>query len=70
MILERIKRVIKKVIIGGIITPDVSGVTQIIVAVPMTALYFIGIGWAYAIKRRRERRERDELGGMAPPPAG
>jgi sec-independent protein translocase protein TatC len=46
------------VIIGGIITPDVSGVTQIIVAVPMTGLYAIGIIWAVKIEKKEAERER------------
>ncbi|UCC93607.1 MAG: twin-arginine translocase subunit TatC, partial [Thermoplasmata archaeon] len=46
------------VIIGGIITPDVSGVTQIIVAVPMTILYVIGIYLCIRIERKAEERER------------
>jgi sec-independent protein translocase protein TatC len=44
--------VIAFVIIGGIITPDVSGLTQIFVAIPMTLLYFFGILWARRIERR------------------
>ncbi len=45
------------VIIGGIITPDVSGVTQIIVAVPMTLLYVVGILIAVRIERKEAERE-------------
>jgi sec-independent protein translocase protein TatC len=45
------------VIIGGIITPDVSGVTQIIVAVPMTLLYVAGIFVCARIERKDRERE-------------
>jgi len=45
------------VIIGGIITPDVSGVTQIIVAVPMTLLYVVGIYICVRIERKETERE-------------
>jgi len=45
------------VIIGGIITPDVSGVTQIIVAVPMSLLYVLGIYVCYRIERKDEERQ-------------
>ncbi len=45
------------VIIGGIITPDVSGVTQIIVAVPMSLLYVLGIYVCYRIERKDAERE-------------
>jgi sec-independent protein translocase protein TatC len=46
--------IIAFVIIGGFITPDVSGVTQILVAIPMTLLYFVGIFWALRIERKAE----------------
>jgi sec-independent protein translocase protein TatC len=49
------------VIIGGIITPDVSGVTQIIVAVPMTVLYIVGIYICVRIERKEAERERAGL---------
>ncbi len=45
------------VIIGGIITPDVSGLTQILVAIPMTLLYFFGIFWAKRIERKAAEAE-------------
>lgn len=45
------------VIIGGIITPDVSGVTQIIVAAPMSLLYVAGIYICYHIERKDAERE-------------
>ncbi len=45
------------VIIGGIITPDVSGLTQILVAIPMTVLFFIGIFWAKRIERKAAETE-------------
>jgi len=45
------------VIIGGIITPDVSGVTQLIVAIPMTGLYIVGIFVCIRIERKAEERE-------------
>jgi sec-independent protein translocase protein TatC len=44
--------IIAFVIIGGFITPDVSGVTQILVAIPMTLLYIVGIYWALRIERK------------------
>ena len=40
-------------VIGGIITPDVSGLTQMLVAVPMFGLYLIGVAVAYWIERGR-----------------
>lgn len=49
--------IIAFVIIGGIITPDVSGVTQIIVAVPMTLLYIVGIYVCVRIERKGAERE-------------
>jgi len=45
------------VIIGGIITPDVSGVTQIVVAVPMSLLYVAGVYVCHRIERRDAERE-------------
>ncbi len=43
-------------IIGGIITPDASGLTQLLVAFPMFGLYMGGVGVAYIIERRSERQ--------------
>jgi len=48
-------------IIGGIITPDVSGITQMIVAVPMFGLYMVGVGVAYYIERGRPREDVEDL---------
>jgi sec-independent protein translocase protein TatC len=48
--------VVAFLIIGGIITPDVSGVTQILVALPMTGLYLTGAAFAFWIERRDERK--------------
>jgi sec-independent protein translocase protein TatC len=42
-------------IVGGFITPDTSGVTQILVALPMTALYLTGCVFAFAAERRSAR---------------
>jgi sec-independent protein translocase protein TatC len=43
-------------IIGGIITPDASGLTQLLVAVPMFGLYMGGVAVALLV----ERKERDD----------
>jgi len=43
-------------IVGGIITPDTSGVTQLLVALPMMALYFGGAGLATISQRRRANK--------------
>ncbi len=51
--------VVAFLIIGGIITPDASGVTQIFVAVPMVGLYMLGVGMAYLSERRRDRDESE-----------
>lgn len=48
-------------IVGGIITPDVSGITQMIVAVPMFGLYLVGVGAAYYIERGRPREDVEDL---------
>jgi len=42
-------------IVGGIITPDASGLTQLLVAIPMFGLYMGGVGIAFLIERRSER---------------
>jgi sec-independent protein translocase protein TatC len=52
--------VVAFLVIGGIITPDASGVTQILVAIPMTGLYIGGVGLAYYIERGRRERESVE----------
>jgi sec-independent protein translocase protein TatC len=41
-------------VIGGIITPDASGLTQILVAIPMFLLYMGGVGVAFLIERRED----------------
>jgi sec-independent protein translocase protein TatC len=46
-------------VIGGLITPDVSGVTQIFVAIPMTCLYILGIGMAMYIEKKKREREKE-----------
>jgi len=43
--------VVGSLVFGALITPDGSGVTEIIVAVPMCALYAIGTGLSYAVAR-------------------
>ncbi len=48
--------VVAFLIIGGLITPDVSGVTQILVALPMTGLYLTGAAFAFWIERKAERK--------------
>ena len=53
--------VVAFLIVGGIITPDVSGVTQVFVALPMVGLYMAGVGIAYYIERGARRREQEEL---------
>jgi sec-independent protein translocase protein TatC len=45
-------------VIGGIITPDASGVTQILVAIPMFGLYMLGVGLSYIAETREERKEK------------
>jgi sec-independent protein translocase protein TatC len=42
-------------IVGGLITPDTSGVTQVLVALPMTALYLTGCVFAFAAEKRSAR---------------
>ena len=39
-------------VVGGLITPDTSGVTQLLVALPMTTLYFVGCALALVAERR------------------
>jgi len=53
-------------IVGGIITPDVSGITQMIVAVPMFGLYMVGVGVAYYIERDRPKEDVEDLPGPGP----
>lgn len=43
-------------IVGGLITPDTSGVTQILVALPMMGLYFSGCVLAELAQRRAAAR--------------
>jgi sec-independent protein translocase protein TatC len=43
-------------IVGGIITPDTSGVTQVLVALPMMGLYFAGCLLAEIAERRSAAR--------------
>jgi sec-independent protein translocase protein TatC len=43
-------------IVGGIITPDTSGVTQVLVALPMMALYLTGCVLAELAERRSAAR--------------
>jgi sec-independent protein translocase protein TatC len=57
--------IIAFVIIGGFITPDVSGVTQILVAIPMTLLYIVGIWWALRIERKAAQEESTGLDPQA-----
>ena len=46
---------------GAILTPaDV--VSQVFLAVPLVALYFVGVAVAWVFGARRERRQRDEAG--------
>ena len=47
--------VVAFLIVGGVITPDTSGVTQVLVALPMTALYFTGCALALFSARRAQR---------------
>jgi len=47
--------IIAFLIVGGIITPDASGLTQLLVAVPMFGLYMGGVAVAFLV----ERRERE-----------
>jgi sec-independent protein translocase protein TatC len=49
-------------VVGGVITPDTSGVTQILVALPMTALYFTGCAIALVSERRAHRRAAPAAG--------
>jgi sec-independent protein translocase protein TatC len=43
-------------LLGGVITPDASGVTQVLVALPMTALYLTGCVLAVFAERRASAR--------------
>ncbi|HEY6051014.1 MAG TPA: twin-arginine translocase subunit TatC, partial [Thermoanaerobaculia bacterium] len=47
--------VVAFLIVGGVITPDTSGVTQVLVALPMTTLYFSGCAMALFSARRSRR---------------
>lgn len=44
-------------VFGMVITPDNSGITMILIAVPMVALYFGGAFFARRSERKREHRE-------------
>lgn len=45
-------------VLGGFLTPDTSGVTQILVAMPMMGLYIGGCALAYISERRASSRPR------------
>ncbi len=45
-------------VLGGFLTPDTSGVTQVLVAMPMTGLYLGGCALAYWTERRASARAR------------
>lgn len=45
-------------VLGGFLTPDTSGVTQVLVALPMTGLYLGGCVLAYWTERRGSARPR------------
>jgi sec-independent protein translocase protein TatC len=53
------------VVIAGIITPDPSPVSQMLVAVPVTALYLVGMGAAALAERRRGRAAEAAAAGLA-----
>jgi sec-independent protein translocase protein TatC len=42
-------------VFGAIITPDGSGITMFLVALPMLALYVLGYAASVRLERRRER---------------
>jgi sec-independent protein translocase protein TatC len=48
---------IAMIIFGGVITPDGSGITQLMIAVPMMGLYFMGYT-AIVLKERKKKREK------------
>jgi sec-independent protein translocase protein TatC len=49
-------------VVGGFITPDTSGVTQIMVALPMMGLYFSGCVFAEVSSRRKAARAAPATG--------
>ena len=49
--------VVIMVIIGGVITPDASGITQMMVAVPMMVLYAIGYAISVRMYMKKNRTE-------------
>lgn len=51
--------------IAGMITPDPSGVTMIVVGLILTGLYLLGVAAARHAERVREARARPEPEGMA-----
>jgi Sec-independent protein secretion pathway component TatC len=51
--------VVGSLVFGAFITPDGSGVTELIVAVPMCALYGIGTGLSYAVARGARNQEME-----------
>ena len=53
------------VVVAGIITPDPSPVSQMLVAVPVTALYLVGMLGASWAERRRERAQEAAALGVA-----
>ncbi|MGI0139844.1 MAG: twin-arginine translocase subunit TatC [Thermoplasmata archaeon] len=59
--------VIGSLIFGMLITPDNSGITMCLIALPMMGLYF---GGAYFARRFERQRARRRAGPVAPPVAG
>jgi Sec-independent protein secretion pathway component TatC len=49
--------VVAFLLVGGFITPDTSGVTQLLVSVPMIGLYLGGAALASLTQRRARERE-------------
>ena len=52
--------VVIMIIIGGFITPDASGITQMMVAVPMMILYTIGYFISSHIYKKKEKSKLEE----------
>jgi sec-independent protein translocase protein TatC len=52
-------------VFGMVITPDNSGITMLLIATPMIALYFGGAWFAERYERQKERAPRNILGRVA-----
>jgi sec-independent protein translocase protein TatC len=50
-------------VIGAILTPGPDIASQLLMAIPMAALYNLSILVAFVVTRRREKKQRQEAGG-------